>query len=84
MRGIQRSNRKRVSRVPPRSFGPMVHFLEKLKNRDLEHFQDWPKIAPSVVWSHMKSQYVSYDPDTSDLPIRAICNAPKIFAKQNS
>ena len=30
-RGIERSNRERLSRVRPRSFGPMVNFLVKSK-----------------------------------------------------
>ena len=47
--GIQRSNHETLSRVPPRSFGPMVNFLEKSKNHDFEPFQKPAKIRVSRV-----------------------------------
>ena len=44
-RGIERSNRERFSRVSPRSFGPIVNFLEKSK---ISIFQGGfvPRIGP--------------------------------------
>ena len=37
-RGMQRSNHETLSRVPPKSFGPMVNFLENFKNHDFDQF----------------------------------------------
>ena len=44
-RGIERTTLERVSHASPTSFGQMVNFLEKSKNRENRHFQKWPKIT---------------------------------------
>ena len=43
--GIERTTLERVSHASPTSFGWMVNFLKKSKNRENRHFQKWPKIA---------------------------------------
>ena len=62
----------------------MVNFLGKFKNRVMEHFQEQQNLRRDGVWSHLRSPYVSYDLDFSDLQIRARVHVSKIFVWQNS
>ena len=49
-RGIERSNLERLSRVPPRSFGPIVNFLMNPKISKITLLEKCSKIALGGVW----------------------------------
>ena len=44
-RGIERTMSERVCHASPTTFGQMVNFLEKSKNRENRHFQKWPNLG---------------------------------------
>ena len=82
-RGIERSNHETLSRVPPRSFGPMVNFLEKSKNWKILDFQKCWKISFYAVWSHQGCQYGSYDLDIGGAQSFTRVHVSKIFVCEN-